>query len=222
MVPASSNTASMRPGPPGGPCGLRRRSLPRRRGRRVPLRTRSAPALSGWSCDPAGEGRSSPFGRTPTRGQDRGSRDLRRAARGREIDLLSGPLLHTHVRLNLDMLKTRMGNVGSCGPASRHAPAVRRGQHQPRPIGAGGLYSGRQGRRVPGGRLLLPRVEDCRRREESAASCRKEVVPFLGGLLGTAGRMELPSIDEGFDELHYVRIDDNGGFVIEGWRDEDR
>jgi hypothetical protein len=29
-------------------------------------------------------------------------------------------------------------------------------------------------------------------------------------------------LDEGFDELHYVRIDESGGFVVEGWRDEDR
>jgi hypothetical protein len=34
--------------------------------------------------------------------------------------------------------------------------------------------------------------------------------------------MERPSPDEGFDELHYVWIDEDGGFVIEGWRDEDR
>jgi hypothetical protein len=34
--------------------------------------------------------------------------------------------------------------------------------------------------------------------------------------------MEIPSWDEGFDELHYVRIGGTGGFVVEGWRDEDR
>ena len=28
--------------------------------------------------------------------------------------------------------------------------------------------------------------------------------------------MELPSLEEGFDELHYVWIDEDGGFVVEG------
>jgi predicted kinase len=63
------------------------------------------------------------------------------------------------------------------------------------------------------------RVEDCMRRNEARPAGRR--VP-LKGLLGTAGRMERPSPEEGFDELHYVRIDEDGDFVIEGWRDEDR
>ena len=69
------------------------------------------------------------------------------------------------------------------------------------------------------GYYFRSRVEDCMRRNEQRPADQR--VP-LKGLLGTAGRMELPSLDEGFDELHYVRIDDNGGFVVEGWRDEDR
>ena len=69
------------------------------------------------------------------------------------------------------------------------------------------------------GYYFRSRVEDCLRRNEQRPADRQ--VP-LRGLLGTAGRMELPSLDEGFDELHYVRIDDNSGFVVEGWRDEDR
>ena len=44
----------------------------------------------------------------------------------------------------------------------------------------------------------------------------------LRAILGTAGRMELPSLEEGFDELHYVRIDETDGFVVEEWRDEAR
>jgi predicted kinase len=69
------------------------------------------------------------------------------------------------------------------------------------------------------GYYFQSRVEDCMRRNEQRPASRR--VPFKG-LLGTAGRMELPSLEEGFDELHYVRIDETGGFVVEGWRDEDR
>jgi hypothetical protein len=40
------------------------------------------------------------------------------------------------------------------------------------------------------------------------------------GVLGTAGRLELPARAEGFDELWYVRMDSNGGFVVKEWNDE--
>jgi predicted kinase len=69
------------------------------------------------------------------------------------------------------------------------------------------------------GYYLRSRVEECMQRNEGRPEGQR--VP-LKGLLGTAGRMELPSLEEGFDELHYVRIDETCGFVIEGWRDEDR
>jgi hypothetical protein len=32
--------------------------------------------------------------------------------------------------------------------------------------------------------------------------------------------LELPSLEEGFDKLYYVRVDGNGGFVVEEWKDE--
>jgi predicted kinase len=69
------------------------------------------------------------------------------------------------------------------------------------------------------GYYFQSRVEDCRRRNEQRPADRQ--VP-LRGLLGTAGRMELPSLEEGFDELHYVRIEEGGGFVVEEWQDEVR
>jgi predicted kinase len=69
------------------------------------------------------------------------------------------------------------------------------------------------------GYYFQSQVEDCLRRNEQRPT--RQRVP-LKGILGTAGRMELLSREEGFDELHYVRIDQTGGFVVEGWRDEDR
>jgi predicted kinase len=69
------------------------------------------------------------------------------------------------------------------------------------------------------GYYFQSRVEECLRRNEQRPTDQQ--VP-LKGILGTAGRMELPSLAEGFDELHYVRIDETCGFVVEGWRDEDR
>ena len=60
-------------------------------------------------------------------------------------------------------------------------------------------------------------VEDCVRRNHQRPP--DEQVPTRG-ILGTAGRMEIPSFLEGFDELYYVRIGEAGGFVVEEWRDE--
>ncbi|MEM6705108.1 MAG: AAA family ATPase [Acidobacteriota bacterium] len=39
------------------------------------------------------------------------------------------------------------------------------------------------------------------------------------GVRGTHARLELPSMDEGFDELHYV-AQQRGGFRVEAWGDE--
>ena len=40
------------------------------------------------------------------------------------------------------------------------------------------------------------------------------------GVPGTAGRLELPTMAEGFDELWYVLMDGHGGFIVEGWNHE--
>lgn len=39
---------------------------------------------------------------------------------------------------------------------------------------------------------------------------------------GMSGRLELPSRDEGFDALFFVRLLEGGGFEVEEWRDEVR
>lgn len=40
------------------------------------------------------------------------------------------------------------------------------------------------------------------------------------GLLGSFKRLQIPQFDEGFDELFYVSITDESGFVVEDWKDE--
>jgi hypothetical protein len=39
-------------------------------------------------------------------------------------------------------------------------------------------------------------------------------------IMGTDKRLQLPSLDEGFDRLYYVRPTGDGDFVVEEWRDE--
>jgi predicted kinase len=40
------------------------------------------------------------------------------------------------------------------------------------------------------------------------------------GILGTHKRLRVPRLEEGFDELYYVRIDETGCFGVEEWSDE--
>ena len=40
------------------------------------------------------------------------------------------------------------------------------------------------------------------------------------GLLGSFKRLQIPTFDEGFDELFYVSINDENKFVVEDWKDE--
>ena len=56
------------------------------------------------------------------------------------------------------------------------------------------------------------RIADCLLRNQQ----RTQPVPDVG-LLATARKLQIPSMDEGFDSLNYVRLE-SSGFVIEDWR----
>jgi predicted kinase len=126
----------------------------------------------------------------------------------------------SHLRINLDMLRTRHREgrlLQACVETGQ--PFVADNTNPTRAERAVYIQAAKgAGFRVIG-YYFQSRVEDCRRRNEQRPSDKQ--VP-LRGLLGTVGRMELPSLDEGFDELHYVRIDEAGGFVVEEWKDEVR
>lgn len=124
----------------------------------------------------------------------------------------------THLRINLDMLKTRHRErqflqtcIETCQRFVVDNTNPTRAERE--------VYI--QAAKDAGFRVIgyyfQSRVEDCKRRNEQRPADRQ--VP-LGGILGTAGRMELPSLEEGFDELHYVRIDETGSFKVEEWQDE--
>lgn len=124
----------------------------------------------------------------------------------------------THLRINLDMLKTR----------NREKQLLRMCIETGQPFVVDNTNPTRAEREVyvqaakdagfrAVGYYFQSRVEDCKRRNDQRRSA--EQVP-LRGILGTAGRMELPSLTEGFDELYYVRIEEAGGFLAEEWKDE--
>jgi predicted kinase len=69
------------------------------------------------------------------------------------------------------------------------------------------------------GLFFESRIEDARIR--NAARDERDRVP--GVAIGDKSRwLELPSLDEGFDELWFVRLAADNGFVSERWRDEVR
>ena len=124
----------------------------------------------------------------------------------------------THIRINLDMLKTRHREkllLHACIAAKQpfvidntNASTAERQRFITQAKEAGfkviGYYFSSR---------VLEALERNRLREGRAR------IPD-GGVVGAAGRLELPAPAEGFDELWYVRMDGMGGFIVEEWQDE--
>jgi predicted kinase len=124
----------------------------------------------------------------------------------------------THMRINLDMFKTRHREsrfLQSCIETKQrfvvdntNASCAERQKY---------IEAAKQGGFRVIGYYFQSRVEDCKRRNEQRPV--KERIP-VQGILGAAGRLQIPSRDEGFDELFYVRIDEEARFAVEEWKDE--
>ena len=124
----------------------------------------------------------------------------------------------THMRINLDMLKTR----------HRERRFLQTCIETRQPFVADNTNPTRAERQVyveaakPAGFRVIgyyfqSKVDDCQRR--NAQRPVEERVP-VAGILGAAARMQIPCRDEGFDKLYYVRIDETDQFVVEEWKDE--
>ena len=125
---------------------------------------------------------------------------------------------NTHIRVNLDMLRTRRREeqlIRFCLDTgmpfvvdNTNVTREERTRYFDRLNGTG--YS-------VAGYYFQSEVQACKAR--NAARNKDQRVPITG-LLGTHGRLELPSMAEGFDALYYVRLVEQGGFSIEAWQDE--
>lgn len=120
----------------------------------------------------------------------------------------------THVRINLDMLKTRHREkllFEACLAAKQ--PVVVDNTNLTRADRANYIQAGQaHGFRVIGYYFRSVIAESLRRNTGREA---EKQVPERG-VLGAAGRLEIPDPGEGFDALFYVKLDD--GFVVEPWR----
>ena len=124
----------------------------------------------------------------------------------------------THVRINLDMLKTKNRQrvlLGACLEAGQpfvvdntNVTAAARSYFIAPARAAGFRVVGYYFRADVKAALLRNS-----RREGTAR------VPDVA-LLGTYKRLQVPALEEGFDALHYVRAEGDGKFTVEAWQDE--
>ena len=123
----------------------------------------------------------------------------------------------SHVRISLDMLKTRHRErqLLDCCLAlgqpfvvdNTNPSAAERAVYVAAAKAAGFAVSGY---------YFQSRVADClerNRRRPEADRVPDKAIP------GTAARLELPRLAEGFDRLRYVRQGGDGSWIVEEWND---
>jgi len=124
----------------------------------------------------------------------------------------------THIRLNLDMLKTRNREnilLEACIRAKQ--PLVIDNTNPTVNDRSKYFEAGKKAGFKIIGYYFSSSIADAIARNSRRDGT--ECVP-APAILGTHKRLELPKISEGFDELWYVRIDEKAGFDVEVYDDE--
>ncbi|MFZ6182348.1 AAA family ATPase [Nannocystis pusilla] len=128
-------------------------------------------------------------------------------------------LFHSHVRIGLDLVRTRHREATLFDACLRCGQSVVIDNTSPTPAErARYIAPARAAGFVVVGYYFQSRVASALARNAGRPDPRR--VPDRG-VLGTAPRLVAPRRAEGFDALHYVSIDDAGEFVVEAWRDDD-
>ncbi|HUG90014.1 MAG TPA: ATP-binding protein [Planctomycetaceae bacterium] len=124
---------------------------------------------------------------------------------------------HTHVRISLDLLKTRHREqrlLELCLATDQRFVVDNTNSSRAERLRY--IEPARAARYTVVGYYFESKIEDCLRR--NAQRPEAERVPDVA-IFSAAKRLELPSPDEGLDQLFYVRLQD-GAFIVEDWRDE--
>jgi predicted kinase len=122
----------------------------------------------------------------------------------------------THIRINLDMLKTRHREkvlFDACLEAKQSFVIDNTNPTRENRI----IYiePAKKHQFEVVGYYFRSNLEDCQLRNQQ----RTRIVPLVG-LIATHQKLELPSYREGFDRLFYVKIVDRNLFVVEQWQNE--
>ncbi|TWT38983.1 AAA family ATPase [Blastopirellula retiformator] len=121
----------------------------------------------------------------------------------------------THVRISLDLLRTRHRErrlMTACLETDQ--PLVIDNTNPTRDDRASYLGALKKARYSVVGYYFSSKIAECLVRNQQ----REHSIPEVG-LLATAKRLELPTQEEGFDALWYVRLSERG-FEVEEWNDE--
>lgn len=125
----------------------------------------------------------------------------------------------THVRISLDLLKTRFREQTLLDACLRTGQKFVIDNTNPIRVDRQNYISAAKAKRYEvTGYYFRSKVEDCLQRNSERT--QSERVPDVA-ILSTARKFEIPAWDEGFDQLFYVRLDDQR-FVCEEWQDEVR
>jgi len=126
-------------------------------------------------------------------------------------------LFHSHVRISLDLLKTRYREqrlLEFC-LATEQRLVVDNTNPAKQDRGAYIEAAKARGFRIAG-YYFRSKVEECLRR--NLARTDDVRVPDVA-ILSAAKKLQLPTFDEGFHQLFYVRLTECG-FLVEAWRDD--
>ncbi|MBO0725551.1 MAG: AAA family ATPase [Blastocatellia bacterium] len=124
----------------------------------------------------------------------------------------------THVRINLDMLKTRNRErilVAACLEARQ--PFVIDNTNVTRESRAGYVSQAKAAGFSVAGYYFKSALKDSLERNRQRNG--KSLIPEKG-IIGAYRKLEPPGFDEGFDRLFYVEIGDDGAFIVKEWSDE--
>lgn len=121
----------------------------------------------------------------------------------------------THIRINLDMLKTRhreRGLIRACLDLKQ--PFVVDNTNPTKEDRRGYIEQAKQAKFRVVGYYFQSMVDACIERD-----ARRPEKQRVGerGIRGTHARLQVPAKDEGFDALYYVQIDADGNFAVSDW-----
>lgn len=125
---------------------------------------------------------------------------------------------NTHLRINLDMLKTRHREevlLKAC--IEMQQPFVVDNTNPTIQARAKYIGAARAARFRVTAYYFQSSVQEAIRRN-NLRSGKERIPPQAIG--GTAKRLQLPTLSEGFDELYHIRIGEAGAFVVEEWAGE--
>ncbi len=127
-------------------------------------------------------------------------------------------LYKTHIRINLDMLKTRNKEniiLEACIKAKQ--PFVVDNTNPTQEDRKKYIDMAKAAKFKVVGYYFHSSVNEAILRNDKRIG--KERVSLIG-IRSTSAKLQIPRMEEGFDELYYVSISEENNFLVEGWKDE--